>query len=309
MNAWGRAHRDDCSAAVARGAPARTSLVRRRGRLAIAPCIRGHCGLVGATTGAALRSLESHRDLPNELDLANVIEAIEDVGDIGYGREPDRKYPDHLVLLATIVTHPRRGVGLRRSRHGTLNPTLRRRISLSMGPDSAVRRGARIDIGGRGRAGWPAGIKTGPEASPSSAGIPVPLPRLTFRPLRLISTQPPVFRSSDLYPPLNAGIMVTVEGASAADVIERCQAADARRPTTPARGISCRTRRREGRAPAPQPATEPVKTFVHTLRSSEMRLTRTNNGMIPQVSNLSSDSCETDFGLLTRGCPIEHCTL
>ena len=29
---------------------------------------------------AALRSLASRRDLPNELDLANVIEEIEDVG-------------------------------------------------------------------------------------------------------------------------------------------------------------------------------------------------------------------------------------
>ena len=39
---------------------------------------------------AALRSMASRRDLPNELDLANVIEEIEDVGrsELQRGHEP-----------------------------------------------------------------------------------------------------------------------------------------------------------------------------------------------------------------------------
>ena len=44
---------------------------------------------------AALRSLASRRDLPNELDLANVIEEIEDVGRSEFHtvESSDRKYP------------------------------------------------------------------------------------------------------------------------------------------------------------------------------------------------------------------------
>ena len=44
---------------------------------------------------AVLRGLAARRDLPNELDLANVIEGIEDVGQgrAQYRKDPARQYP------------------------------------------------------------------------------------------------------------------------------------------------------------------------------------------------------------------------
>jgi hypothetical protein len=57
---------------------------------------------------AALRSLANRRDLPNELDLANVIEEIEDVG-----------RSEFHTVESLIPTLPQRGAGSRRSPHGT----------------------------------------------------------------------------------------------------------------------------------------------------------------------------------------------
>ena len=50
---------------------------------------------------AALRSLAVRRDLPNELDLANVIEEIEDVGRSEFHTVESlvEQYPDHISLL------------------------------------------------------------------------------------------------------------------------------------------------------------------------------------------------------------------
>ena len=56
---------------------------------------------------AALRYLANRRDLPNELDLANVIEEIEDVGRSEFHRESlVENILTHLVLLAADPDAP-----------------------------------------------------------------------------------------------------------------------------------------------------------------------------------------------------------
>ena len=128
---------------------------------------------------AALRSLASRRDLPNELDLANVIEEIEDVGRSEFHTVESliENILTHLVLLAPIPTHRRRGAGSRRSRHGTSRsgggsrPSMRARLDM----DVAVARLA----GGRGReAGW-LERRQGRGAWPGCRGTPCPFTATT----------------------------------------------------------------------------------------------------------------------------------
>ena len=68
---------------------------------------------------AALRSLASRRDLPNELDLANVIEEIEDVGRSEFHTVESliENILAHLVLLSAGCRRTR-GTGLDCGGHG-----------------------------------------------------------------------------------------------------------------------------------------------------------------------------------------------
>ena len=81
---------------------------------------------------AALRSLASRRDLPNELDLANVIEEIEDVGRSEF--HAVESYVEnilaHLVLLSADPDAPAARGWI--AEVTAWNVTLRRRISPSM---------------------------------------------------------------------------------------------------------------------------------------------------------------------------------
>jgi hypothetical protein len=76
---------------------------------------------------AALRSLANRRDLPNELDLANVIEEIEDVGRSEFHTVESlvENILTHLLLLAVDPDG-------RMAEITAWNLTLRRRISPSM---------------------------------------------------------------------------------------------------------------------------------------------------------------------------------
>jgi hypothetical protein len=81
---------------------------------------------------AALRTLASRRDLPNELDLTNVIEEIEDVGKCEF-HTVESLIGDiltHLVLLATDPDAPAKRGWI--AEVTAWNLTLRRRISPSM---------------------------------------------------------------------------------------------------------------------------------------------------------------------------------
>jgi hypothetical protein len=81
---------------------------------------------------AALRSLASRRDLPNELDLSNVIEEIEDVGKSEFHTVESLigNILIHLVLLATDPDAPAKRGWI--AEITAWNLTLRRRISPSM---------------------------------------------------------------------------------------------------------------------------------------------------------------------------------
>jgi hypothetical protein len=81
---------------------------------------------------AALRSLASRRDLPNELDLANVIEEIEDVGKSEFHTVESLigNILIHLVLLAIDPDAPAKRGWI--AEITAWNLTLRRRISPSM---------------------------------------------------------------------------------------------------------------------------------------------------------------------------------
>jgi Domain of unknown function DUF29 len=81
---------------------------------------------------AVLRSLASRRDLPNELDLSNVIEEIEDVGKSEFHTVESLigNILIHLVLLATDPDAPARRGWI--AEITAWNLTLRRRISPSM---------------------------------------------------------------------------------------------------------------------------------------------------------------------------------
>jgi Domain of unknown function DUF29 len=81
---------------------------------------------------AALRALASRRDLPNELDLSNVIEEIEDVGKSEFHTVESLigNILIHLVLLATDPDAPAKRGWI--AEITAWNLTLRRRISPSM---------------------------------------------------------------------------------------------------------------------------------------------------------------------------------
>jgi hypothetical protein len=81
---------------------------------------------------AALRSLASRRDLPNELDLANVIEEIEDVGKSEFHSVESlvENILTHLVLLAADPEAPATRGWI--AEITAWNLALRRRISPSM---------------------------------------------------------------------------------------------------------------------------------------------------------------------------------
>ena len=81
---------------------------------------------------AALRSLASRHDLPNELDLANVIEEIEDVGRSEFHTVESliENILTHLVLLAADPDAPATRGWI--AEVTAWNVTLRRRISPSM---------------------------------------------------------------------------------------------------------------------------------------------------------------------------------
>ena len=81
---------------------------------------------------AALRKLASRRDLPNELDLANVIEEIEDVGRSEFHTVESLtdNIMAHLLLLAADPDAP--AVRGWMTEVTAWNVTLRRRISPSM---------------------------------------------------------------------------------------------------------------------------------------------------------------------------------
>ena len=83
---------------------------------------------------AALRSLASRRDLPNELDLANVIEEIEDVGRSEFHTVESliENILAHLVLLSADADAPAARGWI--AEVTARNVTLRRRISPSMRP-------------------------------------------------------------------------------------------------------------------------------------------------------------------------------
>jgi Domain of unknown function DUF29 len=81
---------------------------------------------------AALRSLASRRDLPNELDLANVIEEIEDVGKSEFHTVESlvENILTHLLLLAADPDAPAARGWM--AEITAWNVTLRRRITPSM---------------------------------------------------------------------------------------------------------------------------------------------------------------------------------
>ena len=81
---------------------------------------------------AALRSLASRRDLPNELDLANVIEEIEDVGRSEFHTVESliENILTHLLLLAADPDAPATRGSI--AEVTAWNVSLRRRISPSM---------------------------------------------------------------------------------------------------------------------------------------------------------------------------------
>ena len=81
---------------------------------------------------AALRSLANRRDLPNELDLANVIEEIEDVGRGEFHTVESlvENILTHLLLLAVDPDAPATRGWI--AEITAWNLTLRRRISPSM---------------------------------------------------------------------------------------------------------------------------------------------------------------------------------
>ena len=73
---------------------------------------------------AALRSLASRRDLPNELDLANVIEEIEDAGRSRRSRGDKPCAADPRVTwrkVGRIFVHGHCAIGLRKSAIGGMN--------------------------------------------------------------------------------------------------------------------------------------------------------------------------------------------
>jgi Domain of unknown function DUF29 len=87
---------------------------------------------------AALRSLANRRDLPNELDLANVIEEIEDVGRSEFHTVESlvENILTHLVLLAADPDAPATRGWI--AEITAWNLTLRRRITPSMQARFAV---------------------------------------------------------------------------------------------------------------------------------------------------------------------------
>ena len=104
---------------------------------------------------AALRSLESRHDLPNELDLANVIEEIEDVGRSEFHTVESliENILTHLVLLAADPDAPATRGWI--AEVTAWNVTLRRRISPSIRTRLDMESLWRDVVGGRGReAGW-----------------------------------------------------------------------------------------------------------------------------------------------------------
>ena len=82
--------------------------MRRRGRWATAALYDEDILVWSEQQAAALRSLASRRDLPNELDLANVIEEIEDVGRSEFHTVESliENILTHLVLLAADPDAP-----------------------------------------------------------------------------------------------------------------------------------------------------------------------------------------------------------
>jgi Domain of unknown function DUF29 len=156
---------------------------------------------------AALRSLTTRHDLPNELDLANVIEEIEDVGRSEFHTVESliENILTHLVLLAADPDAPAtqgwiaevtaRNVTLRRR----ISPSIRTRLDMeSLWRDS-------LEVAAAKLAGW---------NEDQAAGVA----RLRGTPCPFTATDIPsagldvlnaaaAFRSCDHhYPPLNAGI-------------------------------------------------------------------------------------------------------
>ena len=110
---------------------------------------------------AALRSLASRRDLPNELDLANVIEEIEDVGRSEF-HTVESLIENILTiwrLLAAIPMHRRCAAGSRRSRHGRHAPPADQSIDADRLDMASLWR----DAGGRGREAGRSGTKARPQ--------------------------------------------------------------------------------------------------------------------------------------------------
>ena len=137
---------------------------------------------------AALRSLASRRDLPNELDLANVIEEIEDVGRSEFHTVESliENYPDHLVLPGRRSRRAR-DAGLDRGGHGIGTDAPTADQSVDARPDWIWSRcGATRWRSRRAKlAGWNEDKAAGVARL---AELPAPLPRLTSRPLHLTSS-------------------------------------------------------------------------------------------------------------------------
>ena len=156
---------------------------------------------------AALRYLANRRDLPNDLDLANVIEEIEDVGRSEFHTVESliENILTHLVLLAADPDAPATRGWI--AEITAWNLTLRRRITPSMQ--------ARLDVPSLWRdslevaaaklAGWD---EDKAAAVTRLREAPAPLPRPTSRPPHLMSpARPPASGSrKSAYRDPNAGI-------------------------------------------------------------------------------------------------------